>query len=111
MIESKIWFLFINNVEEGPFSVAELCKDPRILPSTLAWREGMERWLPICQIPELKAIFNQEPELQETDEEACQRGELTDELVIDSGRGPNFTYFLAAVALLLLLWLSWELFG
>ncbi len=55
----KIWYLLIKGNREGPYSVKELKKDLRISPDTLVWREGFERWVPIGQVPELKAVFEE----------------------------------------------------
>lgn len=56
----KIWFILINGNREGPYSVDELKKDPRLTPDTLVWREGFEYWVPISQVPELKGIFEED---------------------------------------------------
>ena len=56
----KIWYILIKGNREGPYSVKELKKDPRISPDTLVWREGFEYWVPIGQVPELKVVFEDE---------------------------------------------------
>lgn len=59
------WFIILNHKAEGPFVIAELLKMKSITPDTLAWREGMDEWKPIRDIPELKCLFDdmiEEPE-------------------------------------------------
>ena len=111
--EVRIWFLFINGVEEGPFTKEELSKDRRISLKTLVWREGFEKWMPIIEIPELKDIFEQEPEnSDEEDEKEGLAGEGTgEELVLDTGGGPNLFLLFLLAAVLLATWLIWDLFG
>lgn len=55
----KVWYIKIFKVE-GPFSIAELKRDSRITPDTLAWRPGLPNWTPIRNIPELKKLFKDE---------------------------------------------------
>lgn len=49
----RIWFIEIEKRPLGPFSAKQLKNNPRVTPDTLAWKAGMEKWLPIRQIPEL----------------------------------------------------------
>ncbi len=44
---SDLIYIYQNNQQEGPYSPAELCDmmaDGILLPSTLAWKEGMSDW-------------------------------------------------------------------
>lgn len=56
MLEHE-WFVILKGKKEGPFSVPELLRKEGVNKNTLAWREGMEKWLPIKEIPELKFLF------------------------------------------------------
>lgn len=66
------WFVILNGKSDGPYSVPELLRNKEVNSNTLAWREGMEKWLPIREIPELKLLFieNEAPPVvpQEVDE-------------------------------------------
>lgn len=56
-MEGKIWFLQIHGRQEGPYSVEELCCDPRVTQDTLVWKSGFPTWVAIKYVPELKEIF------------------------------------------------------
>lgn len=61
----KIWYIKIDEKIEGPFSVRELKRDPRITPDTLVWRSGFDTWIALGRVVELKSIFAEdEGELQ-----------------------------------------------
>jgi hypothetical protein len=63
------WFVILKGKREGPFSVPELLRQEGVDENTLAWREGMEKWLPIREIPELKFLFiEKEPSLPSQEE-------------------------------------------
>lgn len=51
------WFVIIAGQKKGPFSVFGLSGLKGLTPDTLAWREGMAKWLPIREIPELQFLF------------------------------------------------------
>lgn len=51
------WFVILKGKKEGPFSAAQLLCMQEVDGNTLAWREGMEKWLPIREIPDLKLLF------------------------------------------------------
>lgn len=61
----KCWFLLIEGQKKGPFSFWDLKEMPELTPDTLAWKEGMESWLPIRKIPELAKLFKDEEEEEE----------------------------------------------
>lgn len=65
----KIWYIKINHIEEGPFSVQELKQDRRITPDTLVWKEGFTTWVPMRKVAELKEVFKDEPEPKSLNEE------------------------------------------
>lgn len=55
----KIWFVYITDHHEGPFSldeVGERLAAGQVGLDSLAWREGMPDWAPIAAISELAAI-------------------------------------------------------
>lgn len=64
----KIWFVLIDNLEEGPYSLNDLKKDLRLTPYTLVRKAGGKKWQAIGKVKELKAVFEDEkrPEQPET---------------------------------------------
>ena len=52
------YFIIINGVQQGPFTVAEL-QERHIASDTLVWAEGMAQWTPAWQVDELKTLFYQ----------------------------------------------------
>jgi len=52
----KIYFLYQNDTQEGPFSLDEL-RDRHITASTPVWTAGMKDWMPAGQVPELVHFF------------------------------------------------------
>ncbi len=106
----KIWFLFILEKQEGPYTYSELKKDVRLTPDTFAWREGMKDWLPIRDIPELEKLFCHEEEPQKTkNEENVPVVEGSEEIALDWGKGPSFSLLWLLISLLLLLYLLYLL--
>lgn len=53
----KEWYIRVHRAAEGPFSIEDLLRDPRVDEKTFAWRRGMAAWMPIEQIPELAPLF------------------------------------------------------
>lgn len=108
----KVWFLYIDDQEEGPFSYLELSRDERLSPDTYAWREGMEDWLPIMEIEELKPLFHHEND--ESREEECDSDDITpapdEELVLElhSGRPSPILWLL--IVLILFFYVFYEYF-
>lgn len=117
---NKIWYLDINGVEEGPFSVKEIRRRSDVTLETLAWKEGMTQWLPIRRICELKVIFKEQDkeekdqENQETKEnrDKDQKDEMEDELtgvhdlmVLELKKDPDYFIYFLIIAILLLFYL------
>lgn len=108
----KVWFLYINDQEEGPFSFLELSRDERLTPETYAWREGMEDWLPIHEIEELKDLVDHEH--SKSEEEIHDPDELTpapdDELVLELNNGRPSPIFWLLIVLIILFYALYEYF-
>lgn len=97
----RIWFIEVEKKQLGPFSVGQLRNNPLVTPDTLAWKAGMERWLPIRRIPELAFQLFSDEEEPSTGKKNCadpikNEGE---ELTIESDPNP----FIWWIFLLLLL--------
>ncbi len=58
--DDDVWFYAAGDQSAGPVSVGSmriLIESAQILSSTLVWREGMEAWTPLADVPELTAIL------------------------------------------------------
>ncbi|UIR55077.1 SPFH domain-containing protein [Sphingobacterium sp. SRCM116780] len=58
------YFLAINGVQAGPFTIEQLKEEVQkgtLLSSTLAWKAGLENWKEANQIEELKNLFHTVP--------------------------------------------------
>jgi hypothetical protein len=100
----KIWYVSINNTQEGPYSVEELKRDDRITPDTLAWKEGFPRWIPIRDIPELRKIFKDEERGDNDEDENEKKRAITlyDEVALAYQQDPNSIFWLIVVILALI---------
>jgi hypothetical protein len=60
----KIWFVYLTDHHEGPFTpeeVAAMVASGAVNLQTLGWKDGMAEWIPIESIPELKAAVDNPP--------------------------------------------------
>jgi hypothetical protein len=100
----KIWYIDVNGKSEGPFSIDDLRRDLRITPDTLVWKEGFPSWKPIRKVPELKAVFADEPDPKKpkpADPELPAKAvpPSQSELVLDLKKEPPyFFWFLIIIA-------------
>lgn len=108
---NKIWFIQIDGVREGPFSVAELKRNPRITPDTLVWREGFTKWVPIRKVAELKAVFeDEEPPEDEESKEKISGTPSKGELVLDLRSDPPPYFFWVIVGLLVVFYIIFQMY-
>lgn len=99
----KIWYISINNTQEGPYSVEELKRDHRITPDTLVWKEGFPRWIPIRDVPELRKIFKDEDKNNDEEEKEKKTSiNLYDEMALAYQQDPNSIFWLIVVILALI---------
>ncbi len=59
--ETKIWFVYLSDHHEGPFTpeeVAEKVKQGVVNAQSLGWKDGMAEWVPLESIPELKSALD-----------------------------------------------------
>ena len=100
----KIWYIYIKDHAEGPFSFTDLHRDPRITPDTFVWKQGFKAWKRVGQIPELKKLFddNIKPSVKDYEQTADPMLGANDELVADFGvEPPNFFWILIALIVML----------
>lgn len=92
----KEWFVLIDNVKEGPYSIEDLRRDRRVTPDTLVWRQGFETWIPIRNVPELKSLFEEQKNEPEAEEPITPSLPKNDTLAI-SMEPPFFWIFIALI--------------
>lgn len=92
----KEWFILIDNVKEGPFSIEELRVDRRVTPDTLVWKSGFKTWIPIRKVPELKSLFEEREDESEKEEPSKPSLPENDTLAI-SMEPPYFWIFIALI--------------
>lgn len=58
--QEKIWFIYLTDHHEGPFTAAEIAEKAQaglVTGQSLAWKDGMPEWVPAETIPELQAAL------------------------------------------------------
>ncbi len=56
----SVWFYGLDGSEEGPFTLVEMeehLRQGRLTPDHFAWRDGMEDWKPLSEVPELAQLL------------------------------------------------------
>lgn len=109
----KIWYIEINSLAEGPYSIEELESDRRINPDTRIWKEGFSKWKMIRDVPELKNLFSENKNKQRKKknnipEEIPSSLQVGDQLVLDMRMQPP--YFWILVALITLFYIFFHLY-
>lgn len=112
---NRIWYIFIEDKEEGPFSVDELKNEPRLTPDTLVWKEGFKNWIPIRHVPELQIIFKDEEITNPEEDERNTKLNIppfskpeNDQLILDMRSYPPLLWWMLIVFLIFcyILWLQ-----
>lgn len=60
MSDQKIWFIYLTDHHEGPFTAQEIAEKAAaglVSGQSLAWKDGMAEWVPAETIPELQAAM------------------------------------------------------
>lgn len=106
----KCWFILLEGVRQGPFSVIELKALKEITPDTLAWKEGLLKWTPIRDLPELKELFEESNEpLEELDIPLKGTPQEEAALSLDFSEPPFFLWLL--FSLLVIIYVIFQLYG
>lgn len=100
---SKVWFILIEGVKEGPYSISDLRRDPRVTPDTLVWRQGFKSWAPIRDVPELKAVFEDAKNGKQEETPSAAKFSLHSkgEIALRQRQEPPYFLFWLAIALVL----------
>lgn len=102
-MKKKIWYIKIQDAEEGPFDILELRHDPRLTPDTLVRKKGSSKWVPMRSVPELKEVFEDALPL-ESYEERIKKGiriEKEELLLNPPYDFPPFLFWLLIMAIVL----------
>lgn len=91
-MQSKIWFIKIENQKEGPFSIWELKCDSRVTPDTLVWKDGFKDWIPARKVPELKSLFEDEEPPEDLKDRFKMKNLSTEDSILAIERS-NFPFF------------------
>lgn len=107
--DTKIWYIAVNDQQEGPYSSVELRRDHRITPDTLVWREGFPTWVPARDVPELNEIF-EDSETNEDEEEFAPQNSLGGEDELTVAMRNDFPPLFWGLLALLLVYFLYRLF-
>ncbi len=73
----KEWFILINGIQEGPYSIKDLKRHSQLTPDTLVRKRGWKDWVAIRHVLELKDVFKDEPSPQLLNGKKSAPGDLT----------------------------------
>ncbi len=108
----KIWFILINDKEEGPYSATDLRSHPHVTPDTLARKSEKARWRPIREIDELKELFDDSEEGISFPSPSSSEEPPSDELTIPLQEAPPplrlWLLIIIAVLFYVILTLLWH---
>lgn len=104
----KEWFLLIDNVKEGPYSIDDLRGDRRVTPDTLVWKPGFETWIPIRNVSELKSLFEDKEKNEPEEEEPAKTSLPKNDTLAISMEPP---YFWIIIALIVVAYVLYEFFA
>lgn len=51
------WFVIIDNLQAGPYSLSDLDRNPKFTPDTLVWKKGYKEWTKARFVLEMKELF------------------------------------------------------
>ena len=94
------WYYTNNGVQVGPVAIEEIkamLADGRIKPSDMVWKEGMENWLPVSQVPELNVAA---PPAQMQAPAPPYQSPLAQQTTVQGADIPNYLWQSIAVTLL-----------
>lgn len=109
----KKWFIEINGIAQGPYSILDLKRDHRITPDTLVWRAGFPKWVMMRYVPELKEVFKDKPSnnKKEPEKKGKKLGHPTkDELAIDMRKHVPPYIFWVLIGLVLIIYIIYRMY-
>ncbi len=106
----KIWYIYINDKSEGPYSINELASDDRLTLNTLVWRKGFKDWKRLFEVQELKALFDKPTPKKEEEEAITFKPLLSDEMTLDMSKEPTPMLLWILIALLAFIYVLQKLY-
>lgn len=104
----KIWYIkFQGSGEEGPYSIQQLRHHPRVTPDTLVCKEGNTVWMPIRNVLELAAVFEDSTPLNEKKSKSFTEP-AGEEIALDMGYEMPPYYFWALLLTILGLFILFQ---
>jgi hypothetical protein len=88
--DQKIWFIYLTDHHEGPFTVAEVAQKAKqglVNGQSLAWKDGMAEWVAAETIPELKPAFDSGPSIAAQATAAADSGDFSLAQMLASSQG------------------------
>lgn len=105
----KIWYIKIQDKQQGPYSIEQLKAMREVTPDTLVWSPALKEWVPMRSVPELKDVFK-DPEEPEEELPCPDEQKVATELVLELPTAiPPLPFWIFALLMLMLL-LLWHLF-
>ena len=90
-MNAKVWFLAAGKKKVGPISTNRVIRrlnSGKVPSDALAWKEGMDEWLPVTDISELAVAWEEQPTVIEPPPEGSSRKRSTSDDALKA-KGPN----------------------
>ncbi|MBK9330001.1 MAG: DUF4339 domain-containing protein [Sphingobacteriales bacterium] len=82
-----MYFISIDNYKSGPFTYEEIV-ELHLTDDMLVWKDGLEDWVSIKELPELKNYLNMQPPML-----PHERAELEKQIVLDNRYDEAISFF------------------
>ncbi|MFA6916680.1 MAG: DUF4339 domain-containing protein [Parachlamydiales bacterium] len=99
--KNKIWYLWVNGKEEGPFSLAEVQSHPALTPDLYVRKEGSDKWTPARHVPELQRLFEDPQEIAPEIKKTPLLNPAGDELTLSYQDPSSFWFWLLVLGIVL----------
>ncbi len=115
----KEWYIEIDGVKEGPYTLNDLKTHPKLTPDSLVWKMGFIVWTPARNVPELKKIFEddiplqREEDLEEDTLISAKKKALSgnDEMTMALRFDPPSFYFLIFIVIIVILYTFYQIYS
>jgi hypothetical protein len=108
--KSKIWFIQVDGLKEGPYSLVELKNHPKMTPDILVMKQGSDQWIRARFIPELQSIFEDEKEPEDKKDPSWISVPADDTAVLMENSSFPFFFYWILIILLVLAYVYYRLF-
>lgn len=97
----KIWYLWLDGKEEGPYSFTDLRSHPVLSPDLLVRKEGSSQWLALRNYPELQQLFEDPKEIIPEEKEPPTLPSEGDELTLSYQDPSSFWFWIVILGIVL----------